>query len=423
MRLEDAKSEVLSWLDPMRSPRIEEAFYLTEAEAQRVTPDEGYYYFFVPDEVTYYETPFPSAESQRLLAVIVASSQGMDILHQAGEHAGQTASSSNVEREWPGATCFPVPASRRQRVVAMFDAATGKQIGAGPVFSRESYAKIMGLAAVGRTQLAEATPLSIPTSTEPSTDTPPQSISTSTGLGAGTAPPADPSLPTQPAGAGTPRPLARGEVPSALLDVVRDYPLVNGSQWVYRMVSHGNNVRWSRQTVTRTIDAAWMLSPEVMLLRQRQQASGGAQLPWYNEPTQYLYVFPEGISGNINGMSIESARAALATMAPPTKEPDGWPKLPIGDAIRFPLRAPERVDYTREMERQEPIAVAAGTFPSCFVVRDILNAGNSSAKWLCRDVGFVREEYPGCSTMHGGHTTLELLRYSIPTFRPLGSGD
>jgi hypothetical protein len=72
------------------------------------------------------------------------------------------------------------------------------------------------------------------------------------------------------------------------------------------------------------------------------------------------------------------------------------------------------VDYWREMQREEPMSSPAGSFASCYLVRDVLNAGNSSAAWLCPGVGFVRHEYPACSTMFGGHTTMELIRYAIP---------
>jgi hypothetical protein len=399
MPLADAEQVVLSWLDPTRAPRVDQSFYVTEGDVYAVAPNEGVYGWFVPDEIANYPTPFPAAKSPRLLAVVMASSQGMDVLHQAGQHPGQRPSSSNADREWPGGTCFPVPSSRRQQIMAMFDATTGQQVGASPVFSQQRYDALIELSGVGREQLADATPLA--SRTPAMTELPP------TG-------PIDISLPTLPAGAASPQPLGAGEVPAALVDAVREYPLVRGAQWVYAMVGHLDNIHWTRHTVTSTIDAAWQIAPDAMLVRERREVSAGGELPWYGAPAKYWYVFPEGVAGGLGGAAVPTARAALATVISPATEQGGRPKIVLGEVIRIPLRAPDRSDYRREIEREEPIAGPAGRFPSCFVVREPLNAGNSSAGWLCRGVGYVRFEYPGCTTMAGSHTTMELQRYSIP---------
>jgi hypothetical protein len=404
MSLADAERQVLGWLDPTRARRIDASYYVTEGEVRAVAPAGGVYDWFVPDEIAAYDTPFPVADSPRLLVVVLASSQGMDVLHQAGQHAGQNPSSSNADRRWPGATCFPVPASRRQQVMAMFDATTGHEVGASPIFSEERQRQLVRLARAGRKRLAGGTPLASATPTE--TEIPP-------------AVPSDVPLPTFAPDAATPRPLARGEVPESLVAAVREYPLVNGAQWVYRMVSHRDNIHWARHVLTSTIDAAWQIAPDAMLVRERQEVSAGGELPWYNGSSRYWYVFPEGVAGGLNGAAIPKARAALATVTPAAMAQGGWPKIAVGEALRFPLRAPERLDYTREMEREEPMRGPAGSFPACFVVRDVLGGGNSSAGWLCRGVGYVRFEYPGCSTMYGAHTTMELLRYTIPRFRPV----
>jgi hypothetical protein len=403
MRLEDASKEVLSWLDPRRAPRIEREFFVTERDVMEVNPAAGMYDWFAPDEIGSLDAPFPDAGSQRLLVVVVASSQGMDIYHMAGQHAGQFPSSSNRDLEWPGGTCFPVPSTRRQRLLAIFDAASGSLVGAGPVSDPDQDRELSQLAKSGQSQLVGATPLprSSPTAVSPRAST-----------GSATQPP----LPDLPRDASAPKPLARGEVPAALLDLVREYPLVHGAQWVYRRADHSNNVRSSHGVITNTIDAAWQIAPDVMIVREQRVGSAGIERRWYNRPSRFWFVFPEGIVGDLQGATLDAAREALREPASPTSTASPRPEISIREALPIPPRLTERVDYGREIQREEAMNAPAGTFPSCHLIRDILNAGNSSASWLCRGVGYVRHEYPGCSTMYGSHMTLELIRYTLPYF-------
>jgi hypothetical protein len=227
--------------------------------------------------------------------------------------------------------------------------------------------------------------------------------------------PATLTIPPLPADAGRPRPLAIGEVPAGLIEAVRQYPLVNGARWVYRGSIESNGVHWSTSVYTETVSAAWALGAEAMLVEAPARTG--------IDTSDFMFVFPEGVVQDLNGHSISEARAALRETAPPTSQAHEWPELPIRGAIRLPLRAPERVDRWREMERANRISVPAGTFATCYLVRDGVNAGNSDAAWLCSGVGYARRDLPACSTMYGRYAVDELLRYEIPPIRPGTGGE
>jgi hypothetical protein len=397
MRLHDAKAQVMGWLDRRRAPRIEHAYYVQEGDLSELRPDWGPYNWFAPFE-SGLDAPDPIPSSPRLLAVIEASTQGLDLLHQAGQHAGQRPSSSNADVTWPD-WCSPVPSTRRQSVVAMFDATTGELVGAGPVTAQLRPA-LDDLARLGRRALPGATPLALPKATA----TP---IARDSTMG---------TMPSLPCDAGELRPLAIGEVPPGLIDAVRQYPLINGARWVYSVTGESDGVHWWRRVYTETVSAAWALGADAMLVEVTvpSGADGPGQSP-------FTFVFPEGVVDDLNGHSIAQARAALRQTAPPTTQAHEWPKTPIRGAIRLPLREPERVDYWREMERVDRIAVPAGAYPACYLVRDVFNAGNSDAGWLCPGVGYARRDIPMCSSMYGSYEVDELVRYYIPPIRP-GTG-
>ena len=408
MRLADAEAEVLSWIDGHHQPRIERSFYVTEAEAYDAKPDSLPHHWFTPSEINPPKNAFPDPESQRLLVVVEVSNQGIDIFHQAGQHAGQTPSSGNQELVWPGGACIPVPAARRQRVIAIFEAETGHYIGGGPITPYHGIDEALDrLFLSARSSVEGLALLSTPraTSTRKPTASSQQSDT-------GSRP-----LPALPKDADPPRELALGEIPSGLEEVVREYPLLLGSRWVYQVTSHHNNLRWKRWTFTSTIEAAWQVAPDVMMIRERREASakGRDPLPWTVNEDGYQFVFPNGIAGELETATLAQAREDLqSTPIAYNSREYNWPRLTIRDVLKIPIQTPERLDYWREIQSKSAISGPSGSFEDCVIVRDIINAGNSSAAWLCSGVGYVRFEYPGCSAMYGSHIVMELIDYSIP---------
>ncbi len=404
IRLEDAAARVTERLDPLHAPRVEDAFYLTEADVWSVAPGRGNYGRFVPDHM---ETNaiFPISDSVRLLAVVVASTAGMDLLHTAGQHAGQGPSSGNTNREWPS-ICSPVPANRRQGIVTKFHASSGHEVGTGLISDVEDQHVLGELAALGRRVFPLATPLA--------TDT----------VEATTTPTATPTINLRPPERRepdfAPRELAIGEVPAALAEAVAELPLVRGSNWHYRRTSHRNGVEWRHHDYTVTVAAAWQVAPDATVVRVYDGGATGMG-PREADPDQGgvydLLILPTGVFSDFRLESLDGMRASLATPLPPPED-EGWPTFADGrpERLRLPLRVwtTQRIGRVGVLEREDVVTVPAGRFPHCFESRTVLSAGNSVAKWICRGVGLVRRDTPRCSTFYGGHDADELLRYSVP---------
>jgi hypothetical protein len=89
------------------------------------------------------------------------------------------------------------------------------------------------------------------------------------------------------------------------------------------------------------------------------------------------------------------------------------------EVLRLPLRAPEIWwDSFFQVRRRAPTTVAAGRFPSCYMVvgRTSGGAGDGSIGMLCPGVGYAlyQVEHRMQSPGYFGAYTMELRRYSIP---------
>jgi hypothetical protein len=389
MRLEDAKREVLSWLDPEGSPRVDAAYYMTESRMRDVGLDDEdafvrAFNYWLPADAT----PFPDGGAPRLLVVVTAS-QRVEEWEYTDQHRAEG------------------PISGRTRIVAVFDATTGEKLTAA-TFGPDTATKLARLTASGRSQLRDVTPLAMSTAT---TGTPrPRRTDT---------------FPRLPSDATTLRPLAAGEVPAALADAVRAVPYVNGARWEYRFPRSFwvvGDVRWTRHVITRTIDAAWQIAPDAMLVRQRQQISKGGHLDGDHPPTKYWFVFPEGIVGDLGQASVAEARGTLAAPKA-TWEPGTRPKVEINEVLRLPLRAPDIwANWWFAVQGRGSVAVRAGNFASCFSVegRTEGGAGDGSVGWLCPGVGHALYMVMHRGPSYGQTDTMELREYSIPPITRVG---
>ena len=122
-----AERDVLGWLSAQRSPRIDRSFVVRGTDFIDVWADAPGY----GSELLLFRDPrggsAMNGSSDRLglddgpVIVVEASSNGMDVEHPWYANSG---------RWW---ICVPVPASRRQRIVAFVHGETGALIGAAPL--------------------------------------------------------------------------------------------------------------------------------------------------------------------------------------------------------------------------------------------------------------------------------------------------
>jgi hypothetical protein len=234
-------------------------------------------------------------------------------------------------------------------------------------------------------------------------------------------------MPTLPSDAIT-EPLADGEVPQALMGVVRDWPAAVGSQWVYRYGEYmrgGNRVAtWEGGVITRTIVAAWQLAPDVMLSRISEVRVANRPGAEAHRSSSYLYTFRDGLVFDLKDVSLEQARLILSGRAHEAGPAPFHEERYLNEVFRLPVDAwlsPSPEDFERNaVVREAPLDSAVGRLDDCHVVQVPGYYASVTFHRYCRGVGVVRmDDLPG-ATSYCGARVLELVEYTLPTLMPVG---
>ncbi len=219
-----------------------------------------------------------------------------------------------------------------------------------------------------------------------------------------------------------PRPLAKGEYPAGVRDMIAAVPLTVGSTWRYRRVSVSNGVEWEEGTVSATIAAGWRWTDDVMEVSFQHEGA----TPWigWGEPRFILprSVLPRQLPGSLRDSQVPSANPALAldTLTEAInnlrEQERRWTEQdedPI-EIMRLPVEAGREANYWFAFEARETVTVGAGTFPGCFRIREILSAGWTALHWFCPGVGFARHHILGGGGAGLGCSVFELEAYDLP---------
>jgi hypothetical protein len=393
---QDVAAQMVRNIPAVLQPRVERAFLVRESAVRAADPD-GQARWLLGGSVDPDEPPsFPAEGSDRLIGIALVSNRGIDMRGPGAPLEGLADNSSVTSPN----VCVPVPATRRQAEVAVFDAETGNFLGGSMIALPAELGLIDDLAAVRLRHVPPARARSA--AYESPTPPPPQPT---------------PWLPQPLAPDATAVPLGYGEVPAALAANLTDWPAAVGSSWTYdvrEVDADIYSVRWYAGRLTETVDAAWMLAPDVMLSRihhtgTSHEAIGYEQADAYS----YRYTFANGIVGDMGTADLAAARRILADGSR-TADP------PIAGFLRLPLQPPDaNLGYGAGLVGASVEDTALGRLRDCYIVERVGNAGAGHNFRLCRGIGTVRRDMPYCWSQHGSFELNRLVAYRLPALRVL----
>jgi hypothetical protein len=280
-----------------------------------------------------------------------------------------------------------------RRSTFLFEAATGELLGALPASAEE----LWGLPTLAAGGIAPATP---PAATAGTTPTP---HPTATPLDAG----------------GTSKPLAAGQVPTAVVDTARELPLVEGAWWRYRSTYTYNGLFWER--IERTIAVAESVLVATDTVRSTLAFDPPNGLGFLHEGTPHWYLMPGAVlGGSTAGLDRLDALRAVPTAVALERRTGRPGHAPRPDMYPFPLESGEHLPHGWRVIARHTLDTPAGTFPSCALLHADLAMRVQAGIWLCPGVGFTRAEIPVLGSAHGdnGLALHELIAYHIPPLSP-----
>lgn len=370
-----AEREVLAWLDPSRTPRIE----WSAVVSREAFVSAGLPYQFERERMGNLMGDlfdWPNA-----LILVAASTQG---LRSQWPRPPEYEESPNLA---PPDACNPVDDNQRETQVAVFDPQSGHVIVANVIEPEDkaveaAWRRLPRL----RTTLVNhpaAKPTPARRGSEGNVDSP---VPT----------------PTEPA-AGLR--LTRANLPKALRTAFHSYPLRPGSSWTWRVTNREEGVRWSVDVITETVEATWRLSDDqakVRMLVEQQRISptdGGHSMPATSTRVIYRDVGPNWVS----------AKPGLAADETPSPISEQVIIEPLYD--HFNLDSTNH-SYPWAIAEGITVTTRAGTFANCTRFIVIASASGGTYRWFCPGIGYVRDYYSQC--YNGGYVTLtELVRWHI----------
>lgn len=386
--LETARREVQSWLDPQHDPVVEQSFYVWRPDLYDAWPsdfpdDWGPEYAgrksFVDFVAGLSPPQIPLERKPGVLAVVLASTLGLG------------GSETDGFRDM---SCAPVGANDREHVLGVFDAESGWLVAASP----DAHPDLLNaLARTASRTVQVVLPTWMPPTPYPWSG-PPVAM----------APTTDPTpRPTFPPDADAPIALATGQVPVALSQASTSIPLVPGAWWAYDVTTRWGGVSWNSGIVTHTIDAAWRVADDAMLVHTRTDAAYRHLSPlpglpigqsWDNLTWRYLTPHGELLHGS-----------SLAEMRG-TDQPERGPEL-----LRMRLPLGESLQWLRRLEPvAEEFAVPAGEFDGCVTMAETMSAATQVERVFCPGVGDVRVLTPFCGGEYGGYSYVQLRDFRVP---------
>lgn len=396
LTLDEARSEVLGWLDPTRAPRIEGVKYLRRSALLHRLVD-GYDENDPEGEWNVENRANVDAPRTRdvppVLVGLVASTEGIDTL---------SAQLRLGDQEPEIGPCSSRAGQRESQFVAL-DAISGEP-SVSFLLNDDTRDLAEWLAAQPDLDVAMVTrtPTTEPTA-EPTVD-----------LTAGTSltPTATP-LPTATIPPEAPR-LTSRTLPPTLRATFDTYPLRPGSQWVWRTTSRHGGVSWSASVVTETIVAGWVVGPETVVvdaeISERHYLTAGSDSV---ARTLRRYVVPHGIFGE------------SVTDSPCCERPDDGGKGfgsavdSLGFALEVTLDPLSGRDepYVFLDGEDVPVRARAGEFDGCLRISVVGGAGWGTLRWLCPGTGYVRSEKFACYGIIPRMVVVtELVRWTIPAW-------
>lgn len=380
MTLDQARAEVLSWLDPAHAPRIVSADYIpaaavatgrTVSGAERI---DDLFSGFLDDQVV--------VTSPTMVRVIASYTRPDAPLLELPL--------GFFSNGWPFSGMAP------SRLLALFDASTGARLSALPL---DTYATTdLGASALAAPTAAitvtVAMPLPTPARRRPTA-----------------APPSSPTPAPTPIGMS----VTADNVPPAMRSVLAAYPLLPGSSWTWETITWEGGVRWERSRMTETVLGAWRLDETRLAVRSRVErgqtarppAAGDSELEPEREEWRTITadgaVYPYSVTPQNEGDHyIASVAAKDAPRFGLPVESLHYPNQ------RFDWSFPQAITTTRIA-----VTTPAGQFQGCGVFEVMGGASFASLRAICPGVGYVETDtwYGGSNGF--GLSVTRLVQYHV----------
>jgi hypothetical protein len=208
--------------------------------------------------------------------------------------------------------------------------------------------------------------------------------------------------------------LTLANLPAALRPTFRDYALVPGSWWTWRVTANNGGVRWVSEIVTETVDAAWLEGDAAVIdshmdVEQLTPERNGDGLATITGP-RTRFVTPQMIVWR---------RQDLSWVTQVTPAPPGSPFAENGvapEAFISPFRYPGDIGYQVSLAgTPADIEVPAGRFRDCWPVETIMFMSLGAGSSFCPGVGYVSHGDGGGSSFYESSLRAELLRWHRAT--------
>jgi hypothetical protein len=196
-------------------------------------------------------------------------------------------------------------------------------------------------------------------------------------------------------------------LPPSLEATFDAYPLWPGTWWVWRVTGRNAGVSWTGAVVTETVDAAWLVGPDEVLVRSTTEthviADGAYDVgpEAFAHPTIWRHVAPDGV--------FPSADA----------ENRQWPEPRTHEGVALELWSEPLGGWMGEQNlgrvSDPSVTVVAGNrrYEDCRLLEVVGGAQWGTFRWFCPGVGYTRTELYACSvTLNAYFELIELVDWS-----------
>lgn len=380
MTLDQARAEVLSWLDPAHTPRIVSADYIpaaalatgrTVSGAKRI---DDLFSGFLDDQVV--------VTSPTMVRVIASYTRPDAPLLELPL--------GFFSNGWPFSGMAP------SRLLALFDASTGARLSALPL---DTYATTdLGASALAAPTAAITVTVAMPLPT-PARQGP---------TWAPTSPPTPAPTPIGP-------PVDADNVPPAMRSVLTAYPLLPGSTWTWETTDWVGGVRLERSWTTETVLGAWRLDDTRLAVRTRVErrqtyrpAASSTELVLEQEG--WRTVTADGVVAPYSSKPKESTSLDYLAQGTATDAPRlGLPIESLHSSKgHLEWSFPEAITTTRIA-----VTTPAGQFEGCGVFEVMGGASFASLRAICPGVGYVETDTWYGGSLGFGLSVTQLVRYHV----------
>ncbi|MEO8083391.1 MAG: hypothetical protein ABI780_06175 [Ardenticatenales bacterium] len=385
MTLNEARVEVMSWLDPGHHPRIVSADFV--AGAMVAAERNGDRSYVLDQYGGVYEQRWLSEGFPTTLVRIVAETDILEqlVLPQPFEVYGK------ADKYRSDADGVP-----RSRLFALFDALSGARVVASRI--RDD----------GIEPMTAMTALAAPTLARP--------VAVTAMSARPTALRRD-SIPTS-APSGVPTPIGSlvdaEHVPPAMHGVLTAYPLLPGSTWTWEVTTWDAYVSWTRSRITEVVLTAWQLDPRHVVARSvtsRKATFGADRIDAQASSAEVWRVIDA--DGVVAPYPPVSTGEFAHTIGAETYKVAHQLGLPLEPLVNPHLSTDWSWPMTGGSPRRINVTTSAGRFENCGAFEVIGGAAWGSVRAICSGVGYVETDSWVFNSIMAQQSVMQLSAFHV----------